>query len=373
MPPVSGSTRFSYPAAARGKHWRAYASLVRSEPCSEHWARPEWRVEAERWIRSTLDGLGVSVTGAMEQQRLRPWSTQLTVATDVGRVWFKENCPGQWFEAGLLAALAELVPDAVVAPLAVEPERGWFLTPDHGATLADRLEDVDLWARLAADWADVQRRLLPHGDSLTATGMTTVDPAAVASYVEARVAANAGLPPADTAHLPADDAARLRAALPEIARWGRELADGPLPVTLDHNDLHANNVFVPQPGEAHLRIFDFADAVVGHPFGSLLVPMNVLSGALEAAPDDPRLRRVVDAYLEPWTELADATTLRRLVPPALRLARLNRHESWRRVLDTVSADERAEYGHLQPFWLSKVLDPLAVSVSGGTGGARRGR
>ena len=123
-------------------------SLVRSEPCSEHWAGPEWRVEAERWIRSTLDGLGVSVTGAMEQQRLRPWSTQLTVATDVGHVWFKENCPGQWFEAGLLAALAELVPDAVVAPLAVEPERGWFLTPDHGATLTDRSADVDLWARL---------------------------------------------------------------------------------------------------------------------------------------------------------------------------------------------------------------------------------
>jgi hypothetical protein len=295
------------------------------------------------------------------------------VATDAARVWFKENCPGQAFEAGLLAALAELVPDAVVAPLAVEPERGWFLTPDHGATLADRLEDVDLWARLAADWADVQCRLLRHGDTLRATGITAVDPAGVASYVEARIAANAGLPPDDKAHLPSQDADRLRAALPELDRWGRELAEGPLPVTLDHNDLHANNAFVPQPGEAHLRIFDFADAVVAHPFGSLLVPMNVLSGALDAAPDDPRLRRVVDAYVEPWTALADARTLRRLVPPALRLARLNRHESWRRVLDMVSAGEREEYGHLQPFWLTKVLEPLAVSVSGDTGGARRVR
>jgi hypothetical protein len=346
---------------------------VRPEACSELWARPEWRVEVERWIRGTLDGLGISATGDFEQGRLRPWSTQLIVPTDAGRLWFKENCPGQAFEAGLLAALAELVPDAVVAPLAVEPERGWFLTPDHGATLADRLEDVDLWARLAADWADVQRRLVPHGDKLTATGITAVDPAEVASYAESRIAANAALPPDDTAHLPPDDAARLLAALPEIERWGRELADGPLLVTLDHNDLHANNAFVPQPGEQHLRIFDFADAVVGHPFGSLLVPMNVLSGALEAAPDDPRLLRVVDAYLEPWTNLADAATLRRLVPPALRLGRLNRHESWRRVLDTVSDDERAEYGHLQPFWLTKVLDPLAVSVSGDTGEARRAR
>jgi hypothetical protein len=135
-------------------------------------------------------------------------------------------------------------------------------------------------------------------------------------------------------------------------------------VTLDHNDLHANNAFVPQPGDAHLRIFDFADAVVGHPFGSLFVPMNVLSGALETGLDDPRLRRVVDAYLEPWTDIGDATTLRRLVQPALRLARLNRHESWRRVLDTVSDDERAEYGHFQPFWLTKLLDPLEEPVRG---------
>ncbi len=101
--------------------------------------------------------------------------------------------------------------------------------------------------------------------------------------------------------------------------------------------------------------------------------MNVLSGALEPRPTTDGCAGSSTPNLEPWTELADATTLRRLVPPGLRLARLNRHESRRRVLDTVSADERAEYGHLQPFWLTKVLDPLAVSVSGGTGGARRGR
>jgi hypothetical protein len=342
---------------------------VLSEPCSELWATPEWRVEAEGWISSTLAGLGIARTGGTEQQRLRPWSTQLTVSTEIGRVWFKENCPGQAFEAGLLSVLAELVPDAVVAPLAVEPERGWFLTPDHGPTLSDRLADVDLWVRLAADWADVQRRLLPHGDRLRATGLTCVDPAGVASYAAARVTANAALPPDDPAHLPPDDAARLRAALPRIERWGRELADGPLPVTLDHNDLHANNAFVPQPGEEHLRVFDFADAVLAHPFGSLLVPMNVLSGALEARPDDVRLRRVVDAYLEPWTDLAGHATLRRLVPPALGLARLNRHESWRRVLETVSDPERAEYGRLQPHWLTTVLDPPAVSVGGDAGEA----
>jgi Ser/Thr protein kinase RdoA (MazF antagonist) len=149
----------------------------------------------------------------------------------------------------------------------------------------------------------------------------------------------------------------LRALLPEVARWGDTLAEGPLPLTLDHNDLHANNAFVPQPGERHLRFFDLADAVVGHPFGSLLVPLNVLAHRLDAGPDDPRVRRVVDAYLDAWTELADAGALRALLPAALRLARLNRHESWRRVLPTISEAERAEYGHLAPRWLTRLLEP----------------
>ena len=46
------------------------------------------------------------------------WSTQLTVPTDRGLFWFKENNPDQAFEAGLVAELADIVPDRVVIPLA---------------------------------------------------------------------------------------------------------------------------------------------------------------------------------------------------------------------------------------------------------------
>jgi hypothetical protein len=108
-----------------------------------------------------LAARGARVTGAIEQPRLSAWSTLLTVPTDTGAVWFRENCPGQSFEARLLALLGEAVPDAVVAPLAVEPGRGWFLTADHGATLADRVDDVDVWGHVVAQRADVQRRLVP--------------------------------------------------------------------------------------------------------------------------------------------------------------------------------------------------------------------
>ncbi|MBX6724117.1 MAG: phosphotransferase, partial [Dactylosporangium sp.] len=42
------------------------------------------------------------------------------------------------------------------------------------------------------------------------------------------------------------------------------LLDSPVPVTLQHHDLHGGNVF--QTGQ----VFDWGDSVIGHPFGVLL-------------------------------------------------------------------------------------------------------
>lgn len=328
--------------------------------CSALWAGKTWRAEAERWIRVVLRERGIAVTGEIDQPRIRPWSTLLTVSTDAGLVWFKENCPGQAFEAPLLAVLGDVVPDAVVAPLAVDPERGWLLTTDNGTTLADRAGEENLWVDVVSQWADVQRRLVPHLERVVGAGLTVMRATAAGDYLASRVAAHAVLPSDDPAHLAADEAERLRALAPVVAEWGARLEAGPVPTTLDHNDLHLNNTFALRPGETRLRYFDLGDAVVGHPFGSLLVPLNVLAHALTAGPDDPRLRRVVEAYLEPWTDLAPARDLRALVEPALALGRLNRHESWRRIATTVSDEERAEYGHLQPRWLTALLEPLPV-------------
>jgi hypothetical protein len=329
--------------------------------CSAVWAGPAWRAEAEAWIRGALEGLGIAVTGPIEQPLVRPWSTHLTVATDAGRLWFKENCPGQAFEARLVGVLAGLVPDSVVTPPAIDSERGWLLTPDHGPTLVDRAEDVDLWAEVVSQWADVQRRLAPHAERRAGAGLTVMRPEAAAGYAASRIEAHAALAPGDPARLEPDDAGRLRAVLPEIERWGAALAAGPVPLSLDHNDLHANNAFVLWAGEAHLRFFDLGDAVVGHPFSSLLVPLNVLSHTLSPPDGDRRLERVVDAYLRAWHGVADPETLRALVPPALRLARLSRHESWRRVGATVSEAEWTEHGYLQPLWLTWLLEPPPVS------------
>jgi hypothetical protein len=317
----------------------------------EIWTSAEWRAEVIEWVRTVTAHHGLRITGECRQPRVRFWSTQLTVPTDAGVLWFKENCPGQAFEARLVALLAELAPDHVTAPLAVEPERGWLLTPDGGSTFTDQIADIDTWVRVVVEWAQVQRRLAGHVERLQEAGVSLIPPGHAADLAEQYTT----LPSDRPGHLSAETAQKVRAGLPAIREWGQQLAATRLPVTLDHNDLHTNNAFVPHPGE-RLRFFDFADAVLGYPLCSLMVPLRTLRSALECGDDDPRLDRVIDAYLDVWTDLTDRGTLRSAVAPALRLAAMHRAESWRRVLPYASAAGRAEFGDPAAHWLATVLD-----------------
>ena len=57
-----------------------------------------------------------------------------------------------------------------------------------------------------------------------------------------------------------------------------------------------------------------------------------------------------DVHLVP-----DPATLRAAVDPARQLGRINRSESWRRVLQSADAAELAEFGDSQAHWLATLL------------------
>ncbi len=49
-----------------------------------------------------------------------------------------------------------------------------------------------------------------------------------------------------------------------------------------------------------LRVVDWGDSSIAHPFFSLLETFRFLEEFNHLAPDDPWFRRLRDAYLEPW-------------------------------------------------------------------------
>ena len=82
----------------------------------------------------------------------------------------------------------------------------------------------------------------------------------------------------------ADTVAAVTATLPAVRRWAEQVVALGLPLTLDHNDLHENNVF--HVGD-DLRFFDFGDALLTEPLGVLLIPLDILGGRLDLGPGRP--------------------------------------------------------------------------------------
>jgi len=67
--------------------------------------------------------------------------------------------------------------------------------------------------------------------------------------------------------------------------------------TIQHDDLHMRSLF---DDGTTLRILDWGDASVGHPFASLVVTFRFLEEFTRLSPADPWFERLRDAYLEPW-------------------------------------------------------------------------
>jgi hypothetical protein len=316
---------------------------------SARWASVEFRDELRDWCSARIG----PVTG-MTQQKLRGWATVWRVESADG-VWFaKQNCPGQQLEAPLMEALAELVPDRVVPVTAAGD--GFLLTPDQGPVFDETAgDDLENWVRLARDAALLQRELVTHLDRILALGATCLRPEECGDYVDARVEQHAALPADDPRRLAPEVADRLRAHVPVVRRWSEEVAALGLPLTLNHNDLHENNVF---DVDGRLRFFDFGDALVTEPLAVLLIPLNILGEKLGAGPDDPRLWRVADAALEVWSDLVPSDRLRAALPAALQLGRCGRVESWVQVHPSLSAEELDEWGHVAATWLGTLdADP----------------
>lgn len=295
-------------------------TFAESSASSARWTTDAFLDELRAWVESCV---GRVVT--MEQAKIRPWAAVWRVSTVDGVFFAKQNCDGQSFEAALVAELAALAPEHVVPVAAIDRTRGLLLTHDQGPVFADTVadDDVDAWCRLVARAMELARIVSVSMPVLSAAGLAE-----------------------------APSHPRVEAELETVAALG-------LPVTLSHNDLHGHNAFDTPGG---LRFFDFADSVAANPLSGLLVPLNELAYFLdEPPPDDARLRRVADAALEVWSDVAPIEELRAVLPDALRLGRLGRAESWRRVAETLAPEDRAEYlGHHQT-WLDMLPEPAPVS------------
>ncbi|MGY1836876.1 hypothetical protein ACI79P_17425 [Blastococcus sp. SYSU DS0510] len=325
-------------------------------PTGTHtWRDPPWRAGALAWAADQLARAALVVMGEPEQPHVRAWSTAFRIPLRGGdAVWLKAVGPGSAHEPVLAEALRRWVPQQVLVPLAVDRERRLLLLPDGGPTLRETGADLAGWAAMLAGHARLQAEVSRHAEELVGLGVPDHRaerlPALVADLLADDEAQQAGRPEG----LPDDVRTRLRAGLGGYAAACGELADGRVPASVQHDDLHDGNVFA--RARRH-RFFDWGDASVSHPFLVLLVALRSAGRALGLPQGDPGLLRLRDAYLDPWLDHGSAAELRELCDLALRVAPLQRALTWRRILRGVHEAERAEWAGAVPGWTAEHLAP----------------
>ncbi|MFI8963002.1 aminoglycoside phosphotransferase family protein [Streptomyces sp. NPDC053493] len=296
------------------------------------WEQDAWREAALGWAERGLARHGLRETGPREA-RIRPWSVIVRFRTGPGArdaAWFKASAPDAGFEAALGGALADWVPEHVMTPLAVEPDRGWSLLPDGGPLFRDVLDTggagPEDWLTAVGQYARMQRALTPYTDRMTDLGVPSGRTRHLPEIFDGLVADNPTLAP--------DTRRALRAARPRLLDWCAELDAFGIPDSLDHCDLHDAQLLAPRPGR--FTFFDWGDAAVSHPFTSLLVPARAV---LERHGPET-VTAVRDGYLEPWHDLGiPLADLRRAATLAVRLASLGRAVSWFRLFPGTPADD----------------------------------
>ena len=314
-----------------------------------------WRTDA--FARELTDWVSEQVGPVTSASvvKLRPWACVWRMASRGRHFFAKQNCAPQSHEPAVLALVAGFAPRRVVDVVATDPERGLLLSADRGPTLLERgVVDDAGWSRVVAEAAELQRVAAEYRKQLALAGLTTMRPQDAPAYLAMRCDQLAALPVADPRRLDPVVADRLLTAVPRVRDWAEQVAALDLPLTLQHNDLHAGNVV---EVDGQLRFFDLADAVLAEPLAALLIPLRVLADQEGLGPDHPRLGRVADAALEVWTDRGTRAELRAALPAALRLAALARVEAWARCLLTMTDAELGEWGDSVPGWLEVVLDP----------------
>lgn len=318
------------------------------------WVDPSWQEEVRCWVADRLAAAGVRQTGADEQVRAMPWAAVHRVPTDAGPVWFKANGIGVAHEAGLYRVLRHRSPEHVLEPLGLDVERGWLLLPDGGPTLRDvegARTDLALWELMFAEYAELQRAVAPYTGELLATGLPDARPERMPAVRDALLADPGLLMLGQEKGLTRQQYDTLVAGAPAYARLCEELAAVGIPSTLQHDDLHDHNVFAPAEPGGPLRVFDWGDAVVGHPFGTLLVALRVVCHLTGLAYGAPELLRLRDSYLEPWTGEHDRADLVEAARLATRVDGVARADCYRRALLEATPAGREEYGDAVPSWL----------------------
>jgi len=324
------------------------------------WTNEDWLKEVRAWIDLQAAEIGFHVIGEITQPHVRAWATALRVPTDRGLLWFKATTPALAHESAITRALSGWSGGLTPGVLAADTDRNWLLMEHGGDRLRAFIQaggDRGRISEMASAYARLQKSLAGQVDAMLRLGVPdcrlAVFPAHYARMLEYRPALCIG----EEEGLTESQLARLQDLIPTVEEFAAELAEFGIPETLQHDDLHLNNVLVNGDRTA---VFDWGDSSISHPLFSLVILLRGAATDLDVDIESPAIKRMRAAYLQSWDFPLTPAETDRACLLADALGRISRALTWLRLLPGLEEPHRSEYSTAVAGWLQEFLEAPAV-------------
>ncbi|MGO1318620.1 MAG: hypothetical protein ACTII7_10345 [Galactobacter sp.] len=312
----------------------------------QQWESQTWVDQVDTWVSRVLATYGVERTGGLTLHTRSLSSVVFTSLTQAGPVYVKAPAPLRATEADLVALIAPHAQGHVVAPLAVEPEEGWLLSPAVGHSLAELTRTARRrgnasptdWPRVMRSATETQLALSGTAEELTGAGLLAgLLPGDLEFHLEDAVERHSSLPPEHPLSLTRADAGQLLKAVPRAAESGVRLQSAKIPETLVPSALSLSDVLVPRSKRSPVAFLGWGMARWSHPF-SWVAP---LFKELSVRSTESDLAAAVEAYLDGFSSYGNVEQLANLFGPAESLAALQQHQNLMDLLLAADPEDQA--------------------------------
>jgi hypothetical protein len=330
--------------------------MMSDQPLQLHERQESWFEQASNWVHNELERQDIYVTDQIEQPDASLSSAVLRVPTTEGEFYFKACGSGFTHEPALTDSLWRWRPDCMPPVLAIDPQRGWMLTPDLGTSLRSINQPTRVlqhWQRVLPLFAEMQIDMVSRNTEILELGGLDRRLTMLPDLYEQLLSDTDALLIGRSGGLSTEEYRSLREFTREFRAMCELLAGYDIPETLHHEDFHDANIFL---RDSRYTFADWGESGVAHPFVTLLVTSRVIAWRLKLAEDGPELMKLRDIYLEPWTQYESRENLIAAFRLAYRVGMICRALTWHRILAGVEGPVKAEDSDAVPVWLLEFLN-----------------